>query len=116
MTKQYNVQICAAINGINLVNGEHHFVSLEKDNLVLPFVALDDLSIEYILCELCKQYIDLDSSWLCFDIIGIYQEEDTLLIIYRCTIPLDTKLINSYWMPLWKCLQNPITKLITYKL
>jgi len=123
---KYTVKVSLCTIGINQINGEYNILSLESENLILPFIEMNEsTTIVSILEKLSSLHIDLDSNWIHYSIVGAIIDNScqdkieggidnlqTLLLLYRCIIPLDTKLINASWIPSWKCINNPLTQII----
>jgi len=112
---KYQVKVSLAVVGINLVNGEYNILSADPENLILPFALLDSSSnILNILEQLSSLHIDLDPNWIQYNILDVIvdnsakENDENILVLYRCIIPLDTKLINASWIPSWKCINNPL--------
>lgn len=109
--KTFEVKVALAISSNDLKTGEHYVVSLNKDSLELPYISLDEnLTIPQILIKLIELHIDLDSSWVVPVLMSTLAENDSITILYKCIIPLDTELKNTYWLPIWKCVNNILTR------
>jgi hypothetical protein len=112
MTKTFTVNVALSVIGINNITGEYNILSLEPENLVLPYQILDNNSISQILTALSEQHIDLDTNWIQFKLLDVIIKDEIIMLLYRCYIPLDTKISNIYWIPSWKCLNNPLISII----
>ena len=108
---KYTVKISLSTIGINPLNGEYSIVSLDSEKLVLPTVELsENLTIQQILDGLATKHIDLNTNWIQYSLIeSISLDSESILLLYRCKIPLDTLLKEAEWLPMWKCTQNPLT-------
>lgn len=108
MNDKYDIQAVLVVLGINLFNGEYYTVSLEKDKLILPVQILSkNTTISQLIDNLVSLHIDLDVNWVHKQLISYIQDKESLILIHKCTIPLDTKLINAYWIPCIQQLNNP---------
>jgi hypothetical protein len=107
------IKVSLSAVGINQITGEYNILSIKPETLVLPNIEMDESdTIISALEKLATLHIDLDPGWIQYKIMGAFIQDDTLLLLYRCVIPLDTKLIDSSWMPSWKCVDNSLTPAI----
>lgn len=98
-----NVKIHIIVKGINLYTGEHSIVSLNETELVLPTIEVNkDTDIEKELNIFKAKYIDLDPTWIYTRLYEGVKEGEEITLYYKAMIPLDTKLLNAYWLPVTK--------------
>jgi len=91
---KYIVKIKLTIIGVNLQNGSMYFVG--NDNGNQPEILLTDKSIYHTLTELFEQCVDLDIAWVNPELYEVSTINENLYIVYKCMIPLETKLNHGY--------------------
>jgi hypothetical protein len=96
-----NVKLSLVILGIDLSTGTYHVLSLHTNTLALPFAILNEgTDIDMALRYLKQEYVDLDSDWIYTKIYKCNKTKNDISLFYKATIPLDSTLINAYWIPL----------------
>jgi hypothetical protein len=109
MNKQYTVKIALAVVSHNLLTGDTNIMSVDDNEIILPYYIVDDdLNIQRILQDLKEKYIFLHSKWIVHEPKFFIFDKDELFLVYRATIPFDTKLNNAYWKPILNCANNPV--------
>jgi len=108
--EKYGVKIALVTLSTDLTTGELYVLSVDKNECVLPFSYLDNnCSIQFILHNLIKEYINLDVSWVSTQLVScIESSSEEIIIVYKSMIPNDTNLKNAYWMPIFKVNNNPL--------
>lgn len=99
----YNMiaEIKLVMFSVNLLHGDTQVLSLKDEELQLPFINIDDNSLDTLLSQLIINNVEIDPSWCKPELCGCFKEkDDALYIVYGSIIPYDTKLYSGYWVPI----------------
>lgn len=74
-------------------------LSEKKDELILPTIHLQsDFSIENQHKQYFKEYTGLEYDWIEHKILDLEQENNTIIMYYCSTIPIETKIYNGFFI------------------
>lgn len=129
---EYFVKLVLGIKSYDLKTGQLYLLSQNGYKLELPTDYLYyTTNPSYAIEQLLTQYAVISPDWVTPKLIAckddvvlslhlIPSEGDfapakkaDLFLIYSVVIPYDTSIINSYWLPLEKCMDNPFISYIT---
>jgi hypothetical protein len=90
----FNLQLQLYIVSFNQETSEQCFISLEKDKYVPLFLEIKESikSIQEILEQIFEEHIELGFGWTIPKLIDANKDQDTIRIVYTCSIPPGTTL------------------------
>lgn len=96
-----NIKLSLVVLGIDLSNGQYYVMSINNELIELPFIEINETSdIEQLIRELKVHHVELDCDWIYHKLYQYEKNSDTLTLFYKATIPLDSTLVNAYWLPI----------------
>jgi hypothetical protein len=109
VSKQYTVKIALGVISHNLLTGDANIMSVDKNEIVLPYYEIDDdTNVQQIIQNLKEKYILLHHKWIAHDPKHFIFDNDELFLVYRAVIPFETPLNNAHWHPILNCGNNPV--------
>jgi len=75
-------------------------LSCSKEKFIYPSLKLDNTVSLDNAKKLCfENYISLKLDWIEHKVLDITQENNTISIYYVCNIPIESKLVNGFFIP-----------------
>lgn len=87
---------------LQFIHNNIFFFSLDSKKFVAPKVLLnpvDDLSINDNILNILDDYIGSNSKYLKPIFLDVYKNKQDINLYYVCIMPLNTKLVNGYYLP-----------------
>lgn len=98
---------------IGYIHNNIFFCSSQKEKFVPLIIELnqsDNFSMSDYILTLLDSYIGKKSKNIKPIILDIYKNKDKINMYYACILPLDTKLVNGYYIPYNIACLDPIAQ------
>jgi hypothetical protein len=101
---KFTLEACCVVLSTSLVDGKAAVLSLDKDQIVLPTISIDEINISSIdntLIVLVKDLVAISPTYIVPQLISIKPKENdcgTIVVYYGFLIPEQVASIKTYWL------------------